>query len=151
MIEKGPVVLSDRVRGNGDKWKHGQFSLNIRKPVFVEGAWALSQVSQGRCGVSILGDTQKTPGHGPGQTALGEGELSGGWTRWLPPNLSHSVNTWSHLLTLSVAAPVYNINPSCIMINKIALIPEGLEGLPKHSANLLQEELRKCFISSNHI
>lgn len=64
---------------------------------------------------------------------------------------SDTVNSWSHFLILSVAASAYNINPSFIMINKIALIPEGSEGSPKHSVNLLQEELRKCFISSNHI
>ena len=32
---------------------------------------ALAWVAQGGCGISLLGDLQKPPGHGPGQPALG--------------------------------------------------------------------------------
>jgi len=38
---------------------------------YREGNQALEQVSQRRCGVSVLGDIKKPYGYGPGQPALG--------------------------------------------------------------------------------
>ena len=38
---------------------------------YCEHHWALAQVAQRGCGVSLLGDIQKPSGHGPGQLALG--------------------------------------------------------------------------------
>jgi len=64
---------------------------------YCESNWALAQVAQTGGGVSILGDTQKLSGHGPGQQALGGPCVAGGgWTRWPqedPSNLNHSM--WS--------------------------------------------------------
>lgn len=41
------------------------------------------QVTQGRCGVSILGDTQKPSGHGPRKLSVGEQGLGpDGLRRW---------------------------------------------------------------------
>ena len=38
---------------------------------YCDGDQALEQVAQRGCGISILGDTQKLSGHGPGQPTLG--------------------------------------------------------------------------------
>lgn len=41
--------------------------------------WALAQVTQRCCGVSLLWDNQKPSGHGSGQTALGHPAWAGDW------------------------------------------------------------------------
>ncbi|KAK4828607.1 hypothetical protein QYF61_000059 [Mycteria americana] len=64
------VVL--RTRGSGHKLKHRRLCLNFRKHFFFEVDQALEEVAQGGCSVSILGDTQKWSGHGPGQPALAD-------------------------------------------------------------------------------
>ena len=46
-----------------------------------EGDQALAQVAQRGCGVSVLGDTQKPSGCGPGQPALGDTAGAGAWSR----------------------------------------------------------------------
>lgn len=64
------VVLSDRSRGNGHIMKR-RFPVNIRKHfLHHEVDRALTQATQGGCGVSFLGDIQKLSGHGPGQPNL---------------------------------------------------------------------------------
>ena len=42
-----------------------------QEALFCVGDWALTQVAQKGCGVSLLGAIQKLPGRGPGQLALG--------------------------------------------------------------------------------
>lgn len=60
-------MSSDSTRGNWQK--DGRLPLNISKHFFYcEGEWA--QVAQVGYRVFMSGDTQKTPGHGPGQSAL---------------------------------------------------------------------------------
>lgn len=51
------VVPSYRTGGDEHTLEHRWFLLNIRK--HFEGDGALAQASQGGCGVSFLGDTQK--------------------------------------------------------------------------------------------
>lgn len=62
------VEPSDRARGNGQKLKHRKLHLNIMKHFFYcEGGQVLAQAAHEDCGVSVLGNIQKPPGHGPGQ------------------------------------------------------------------------------------
>jgi len=66
------LVHSDGIRSNRHKLKSKRFFLNIRKYIYhSEGDCAPVQLSQGGCGVSILGDIQKPAGEGPGQLGLG--------------------------------------------------------------------------------
>ncbi|KAK4806808.1 hypothetical protein QYF61_005604 [Mycteria americana] len=58
------LVLSDRTRGNGHKFKYKKFHLNIRKTFFT------MRVAQGGCGVSILRDIQNLTRHGSEQPPL---------------------------------------------------------------------------------
>lgn len=44
----------------------------------------LAWVGKTTCGASILGGVQSSPGHGPGQPALGGPAWAKDWTRWLP-------------------------------------------------------------------
>ena len=68
-----------RTRGNGHKLKNGKFSLNIKETLcHYEGDQAVPQIAQGGCGVSIVGDTQNSSGHGLGHPALGGSIWAGG-------------------------------------------------------------------------
>lgn len=61
------VVPGDGTRGRGDKLKHREFSLDMRKK--CEGDHALAKGAQSSCGISILEDFQK-PAECSGQSAL---------------------------------------------------------------------------------
>lgn len=73
------MVSSNRTRGNGHRWKHRKFCLNIRKHFFYcDGERALAQVAC-RCGrVSVRGKLKKLSGHDLGQPALGNLASPGG-------------------------------------------------------------------------
>lgn len=88
-----PVVPRDRIRGNGHTLKIPPEYQEDFLP--CEGDRALAQVAQSGCAITIFGDTEKSPGHGPGHLILGSPPWAGGWTRWYPDfpgNLNHSVN-----------------------------------------------------------
>jgi len=61
------TVPSDRTRGDGHKWKHTRFPLNIRRHGFTVRVTEHWHVAQRGGGLSLPGDTQKMPGHGPEQ------------------------------------------------------------------------------------
>lgn len=45
-------------------------SKHLEKILYCEGEQALAQVAQKGCEVSVLGDSQKLPAHGPGNLVL---------------------------------------------------------------------------------
>lgn len=60
----------DGTRVNGPKLKHRRFPWTSGNTFFTSKCyWALAQVAQSSCWVSIHGDTQKPSGHGPEQLA----------------------------------------------------------------------------------
>lgn len=75
------------------KVKHWGFSLEHQEALICsQGDWALAQVVQRACGVSILGVIQKLPGHVAAQTALGGpawAGVLGHMTTNVPANLIH--------------------------------------------------------------
>lgn len=56
--------------GTGHTLKHKSLHLHVRKLVFPEGGQMLAQVAHRGCVVSILGDTEASPGCRPEQSAL---------------------------------------------------------------------------------
>ena len=86
----GPEAMNRDWNIGGSIWTSGNDSSR-------EGDRALAHVSQRDCGVSLLGDIQSPPGHGPRQPALGGPTWVGVWTRWrpeVPSNLNCSVVLW---------------------------------------------------------
>lgn len=70
------MVFSDRTRGKVHTLK--------------QDVWALEQVPQRGCAVSILGDSQHSPGHDCGKPCLAEPALSlVGWPRESPEVIAH--------------------------------------------------------------
>lgn len=71
------VLLSGRHKSSGHKLKHKKLHLNITK--HCEGDQALELVAYRDCGVSLLGNTHKMTGNGPGQLVSNYPAWPGRW------------------------------------------------------------------------
>lgn len=89
IFEISPNPSHSVILGFYDSMK--RLSLEHHKTLFYcDGNQALAQLAQKSCGVFLIGDLQRSSGHGPGQPALSVTFWAGGWT-WSHPGVSSSL------------------------------------------------------------
>ena len=78
----GQTLFSGAQRQDKGQWAQTEAqevpSEHEEELLHSEGDGALAQAAQGRCGVSLSGDTQDPPGQGPVQPPVGDPALAGG-------------------------------------------------------------------------